>query len=229
MLNYRFFLSTLMLAVVASIVSGSQPDASLFASLAKTQATETLPSNQEAQTVAANFDVQKLAEGVYAVIRKEPPGFMVDANNLFIINDEDVIVVDANGAPAITREVLAALRKLTSKPVKYVINTHYHDDHIRGNQVYRDAFPNVEFIGHAFSRDYLPNQGAINRRGFLEGAPKFAAQIREHLAKNESLAGGEMANEERESLQSDIRLIDLVLSEGSLAQTVLPTITVEDR
>jgi glyoxylase-like metal-dependent hydrolase (beta-lactamase superfamily II) len=193
------------------------------------QAQEKLPANQQAQPVAANFDVQKLAEGIYAVIRKEPPGFMVDANNLFIINDEDVIVVDANGAPAITREVLAALRKLTSKPVKYVINTHYHDDHIRGNQVYREAFPNVEFIGHAFARDYLPNQGATNRKGFLEGAPKFAAQIKEHLAKNESLFGGEMSGEERDSLQNDIRLVDLVLSEGSQAQTVLPTITVEDR
>src|SRR5215218_1484562 len=91
--------------------------------------------SQALESPARNFEVQKLAEGIYAVIRKDLPGLMVDANNLFIINDDDVVVVDANGAPAITKEVLAALRKLTSKPVKYVINTHYHDDHIRGNQV----------------------------------------------------------------------------------------------
>src|SRR5262249_47735792 len=125
------------------------------------------------QTVAANFEVQKLAEGVYAVIRKDLPGFMVDANNVFIINDDDVIVVDSNGAPSITKEVLAALGKLTNKPVKYVINTHYHDDHIRGNQVYKNAFPGVEFIAHSFAGEYLPNQGAVNRKNFLEEAPKF--------------------------------------------------------
>ena len=45
----------------------------------------------------AKLSVQKLAEGVYAVIRKEPPGLMVDANNVFIINDGDVVVVDSNG------------------------------------------------------------------------------------------------------------------------------------
>src|ERR1044071_2675753 len=118
----------------------------------------------EARSTARNFEVQKLAEGIYAVVRRDLPGLMVDANNVFIINDNDVIVVDANGAPAITKEVLAALRKLTNKPVKYVINTHYHDDHIRGNQVYRDAFPNVEFIAHALAREYLPNQGAVNRK-----------------------------------------------------------------
>src|SRR5262245_7947587 len=82
---------------------------------------------------AANFDVQKLSDHVYAVIRKDPPGLMVDANNAFIVGDDAVVVVDANGAPAITREVLKAIRRVTPMPVKFVVNTHYHDDHIRGN------------------------------------------------------------------------------------------------
>src|SRR6185295_16059363 len=136
--------------------------------------------------------------------RKDLPGLMVDANNVLIINDNDVIVVDANGAPSITKEVLAALRKLTSKPVKYVINTHWHDDHIRGNQVYRDAFPGVEFIGRATTREYLPGQGAVNRKNFLEGAPRFLEDLRGLLAKNKSLGGGDLTEEERASYQSDI-------------------------
>jgi cyclase len=187
------------------------------------------PITRNRLSVAANFDVQKIAEGVYAVIRKDLPGLMVDANNVFIINDEDVIVVDANGAPAITRQVLEALRKLTDKPVKYVINTHYHDDHIRGNQVYREAFPNVEFIAHAFALDYLPNQGAVNRKNFLEGAGGFLKDLKGLLAENRSLLGGEMTAEERDSLSSDIQLAELVLSEGAQAQTILPTITVDNR
>jgi glyoxylase-like metal-dependent hydrolase (beta-lactamase superfamily II) len=48
--------------------------------------------------------------------------------------------------------VLAALRKPTDKTARYVINTHWHDDHIIGNQVYRDAFPGVEFIAHENTR-----------------------------------------------------------------------------
>jgi glyoxylase-like metal-dependent hydrolase (beta-lactamase superfamily II) len=118
---------------------------------------------------------------------------------------------------------------LTNKPVKYVINTHYHDDHIRGNQVYREAFPGVEFIGHEFSRQYLPNEGAVNRQGFLEGAPGFANQMRSFLKDNKSLLGGELSAEERASMEGDLRLIDLVLSEGAQARTVLPTLTVKER
>lgn len=196
---------------------------SVLASLSNAQ------QNKADTETAGNFAVQKLAEGVYAVIRQEPPGFMVDANNVFIINEEDVIVVDANGAPAITTQVLVALRKLTSKPVRYVINTHYHDDHIRGNQVYRAAFPNVEFIAHAFAREYLPKQGAQNRKNFLEGAPGFLTELKGFLARDKSPLGGELTAEERASLNGDIRLAELVLSEGSIAQTILPTITVTDR
>jgi glyoxylase-like metal-dependent hydrolase (beta-lactamase superfamily II)/ketosteroid isomerase-like protein len=178
---------------------------------------------------ARRFTVTPLADGVYAVLRDDRPGFMVDANNLFIINERDVVVVDSNGAPSITRQVVAALKRLTDKPVRYVVNTHYHDDHIRGNQVWREAYPGVEFIAHAFAREYLPGQGAINRKAFLTGAPPFLEDLRGALKSGRGLTGAPLTAEERDSLQSDVSLAGLVLSEGDKAETVLPTITVRDR
>jgi glyoxylase-like metal-dependent hydrolase (beta-lactamase superfamily II) len=178
---------------------------------------------------AKNFKVERLAEGVYAVIRQDAVGFMVDANNVFIVNDNDVVVVDANGAPGITREVVAALRNITKKPVRYVINTHWHDDHIRGNKLYRDAFPRVEFIGHATMREYLQGQGAINRKNFLTGAPQFLQMLKQSLATGKSLTGGTLSAEERASMASDTSLAGYVLRDGASAETVLPTIAVEDR
>ena len=183
----------------------------------------------EAKSTATNFEFQKLADGIYAVVRKDLPGFMVDANDVLIINDNDVVVVDTNGAPAITREVLAELKKLTNKPVRYVINTHWHDDHIRGNDVYREAFPGVEFIAHTAMRDYMPGQGEINRRNFLEGAPRFLEDLKRAVANGKSLTGSDITPEERASHQSDIRLVELVLSEGSKAPAILPTISVTER
>ena len=185
---------------------------------------DTLP-----RSVAGNFDVRKLCEGVYAVIRKDPPGLMVDANSVFIIDDDDVVVVDTSGAPETSRTVLTALRKITNKPVKYVVNTHWHDDHIRGNQVFRDAFPAAEFIGHADMRDYMPNQGAINRKQFLEGAPPVVAQMRSLLEANKNFSGGLLTAEERESYTSDIKLAELALSGAADAPTVLPTMALQDR
>jgi len=223
-----------LLALAASVVaqgyspSGHQPPVNVSA-LAKSDAEDPVSRNQQQPGPARNFDVQKLADGVYAVIRKDPPGLMVDANNVFIINDDDVVIVDANGAPSTTREVLAALRKLTNKPVKYVINTHWHDDHIIGDPVYREAFPSVEFIAHANTRPYLISQGATNRKNFLAGAPGAVDMLKGLLTTNKSLTGGALSNEERDSYASDVRLAELVLAESDGTQLTLPTITFEDR
>src|SRR2546428_612147 len=93
-----------------------------------------------------NFTVEPLPDGFSALARREPLGLANHANSLLIVNDSDVVVVDAQFTRAATLEVLAALRALTPKPVGYVINTHWHDDHVAGNQVYRDSFPGVQFV-----------------------------------------------------------------------------------
>jgi len=139
----------------------------------------------------SQLEVVKVADGVYAALRKEPPGLTTNANSVFIINEEDVVVVDTTLTPGTARELLAAIRKLTSKPVKYVINTHWHDDHIVGNQVFRAAFPAAEFIAHANTRSYLPGAGLTNRQNAMspQGYPQFINALRRSLAKNQSLSG----------------------------------------
>jgi glyoxylase-like metal-dependent hydrolase (beta-lactamase superfamily II) len=173
----------------------------------------------------------KVSEGVYAAIRKEPPGLTVNANSVFIINEDDVVVVDTTLTPGTAREELAALRRLTSKPVRYVINTHWHDDHIMGNQVYREAFPGVEFIAHARTREYLPATGLTNRRQAMseQGYPQFIAALKNRLEKNVSVFGGPLSEEERTTLASDIQIAERYMAENPGAQVVLPTITLEDR
>jgi glyoxylase-like metal-dependent hydrolase (beta-lactamase superfamily II) len=182
-----------------------------------------------AQSSTSNFEIQKLADGVYAAIRKQPPLFSFDPNNVFIINDDDVIVVDSNASLSATKELLSALRKLTSKPVKYVINTHWHDDHIIGNQVYREAFPNVEFIGHASTLEDRPTVGETNRQQMLTSGKGYAAQLRNMVEQNKSLAGTAITEEERINYLSDIAWLERAFAEAPNVKIILPTLTVEDR
>ncbi len=177
------------------------------------------------------FELIKVAEGVYAAIRKELPGLTVNANSVFIINDQDVIVVDTTLTPGTAKEELSALRKLTAKPVRYVINTHWHDDHIMGNQVYRDAFPGVEFIAHARTREYLPATGLANRKLAMapDGYPGFIAFLRELLAKNKKSNGEPLSEEERATYASDLKIAERYLAENPGVEIVLPTITLEER
>ena len=187
------------------------------------------PLTALAQT--ADFETVKVAEGIYAAIRKEPHGLTTNANSVFIINDEDVIVVDTTLTPGTATELLAALRKLTGKPVRYVVNTHWHDDHIMGNQVFRDAFPAADFVAHARTLEYLPTTGLENRKQAMseQGYPQFIKALRSRLEKGESRPGMPLNDEERTTLSSDIKIAEAYMKENPGARIVLPTITVEDK
>ena len=182
------------------------------------------------RTPPAKFDVVKLAEGVYAAVRRDPPGFAVESNSVFIVGDDGVIVVDAQSNLAATRETLAALRKLTDKPVRYVVNTHWHDDHVVGNQVYAEAFPGVQFVAHAATRSYLPGKGAEARRKWHEGGlAGFTQQLRDTLQSGKNSKGEPLTQEQRESLASDIALGEGYMTVPVDFRPVLPTVTLEEK
>lgn len=177
----------------------------------------------------AGFELQRIADGVHVAVRTEPAGLMVDANSVLIVNEHDVVVVDANVGPSSAKETLAALRKLTTKPVRYVINTHWHDDHVLGNQVWRDAFPNVEFIAHQRMADYLPGQGLKNRQGMLSGAPSGVAMLKSLLDRAQGMDGKALSETARASYESDIQMVERYLAETPKVEIVGPTLTFEDK
>ena len=178
-----------------------------------------------------NFELVKLAEGVYLARRTEPAGLTVNANSVFIINEADVVVVDATLTPGTAREALAALRKLTDKPVRYVVNTHWHDDHVMGNVAYREAFPGADFVAHERTREYLPTTGLKNRQMAMSpgGYPGFIDALKKRLEKNESVFGGPLDEEERAVIASDIRIGERYMAENPTAAVVLPTVTLRER
>lgn len=176
-----------------------------------------------------HFAVERLANNVYALIRKEPASLWFNPNNVFIVGKRDVIVVDSNISSEYTHEVLAALREITDKPVKYVVNTHWHEDHIIGNHVYRDAFPGVQFIGHRSTLTDLPAIGASNRKGSIENGPGFVERLRKQIEKGENLAGQKITDEERKGYLSDIGLVSSYLAESKDFQIIMPDILVDDR
>ena len=178
---------------------------------------------------ANRFEVQKVADGVFAAIRTEPPGLMFDANSIFIIGPDDVIVVDTNVTPSSASATLAALKALTSKPVTTVVNTHWHDDHIMGNATYRAAFPKAQFVGHVTSADDLRTTGAANRKQLLQAGPQMVQQIRVAIEQKKSLGGAELTEEERKSYESDVAAAERFFAEAPTVDVIAPTVTVKDK
>ena len=90
-----------------------------------------------AQASPLPFTLKQLAPGVYAAI--DGPEHKAGSNAGFVIGDDGVLVIDALFTPDAARALIAEIRRLTPKPIRYVVNTHYHADHTGGDQVLRDA------------------------------------------------------------------------------------------
>jgi cyclase len=163
-----------------------------------------------------------LGSGVYAAIRMEPLGLAVNANSLLIVNDTDVVVVDAQFTREATLETIRALRGITSKPVRWVVNTHWHDDHVAGNRVYADSFPGVRFIAHASTRADLIALGRPNRAGQIQYAPSAAERFERLLGMGLGADSTALVPGEEASLTSALRIIRRYVAEYDGYREVLP-------
>ncbi len=83
------------------------------------------------------------------------------SNAAFVVTPAGVLVVDALGSPALARELVAAIARVTPQPIVQVVLTHYHADHVYGLQVFKDLGANV--IAHEAGKAYLYSENATLR------------------------------------------------------------------
>ena len=83
------------------------------------------------------FVLKQIGPGVYAAI--DGPEHEAGSNSGFVIGDDGVLVVDAFFTTDAARALVGEIHRLTPRPIRYVVNTHYHVDHTGGDQALRDA------------------------------------------------------------------------------------------
>lgn len=106
------------------------------------------------------FTVTQVTPSIYAYISAEcTPAGVVSGNVTAIIGEESVLVVDSGSFPSATRKIIAHLKSVTNKPVRYLVNTHWHQDHIIGNAEFKDAWPSAVILAHSFTAKELAKPG----------------------------------------------------------------------
>src|SRR5437016_2090325 len=133
-------------------------------------------------TTGKAYKFEKIADGVYYT---SATGSMVTgSNNVVIIGDRDVLVVDTGTSPAAARAFVEDIKALTHKPVRYVVNTHFHYDHTDGNQVYAGK---ADIIAHDYVKTAIQNLNVLHREPFqtsqLTNVPNQIENIKKQMAE----------------------------------------------
>jgi cyclase len=159
----------------------------------------------------------EVAKGIYLFVSPPYGDVGLDGNSIAIAGDTGVLVFDTNGTPASAANVLAAITRLTSAPVRYVVNSHWHWDHWYGTEVYAAAFPDVKVVAHEKTKTLMAGPAIeFNRPGLEQQLPGYVGML-EKRAETDPKARP-LAEEDR-----------FFLEQKQHAHLVLPNTTYTDR
>jgi glyoxylase-like metal-dependent hydrolase (beta-lactamase superfamily II) len=107
----------------------------------------------------------RVAENVYVIEHEDATDEWPHGNTGVVVGRTGVFVVDSGYLPSRARADIALIRRVTDKPVRFLMTTHWHFDHNNGASAYREAFPGVTLIA---ALAVLTPEAAAKRRGELE-------------------------------------------------------------
>lgn len=166
--------------------------------------------------------VKKVAEGIYVIRHPEAPDDFPQGNTTVIIGERDVFVVDSCYLPSDARKDIAQIRQWTEKPVRYLLNTHWHNDHVQGNGVYWDAFPSIAIVAHTETRKqiegYIPVWAS-------DRFPKRTATIRQMLDTGKDEQGNPLTEARKKDLSDTLAKREQVQAEFKNFVNRPPTLT----
>jgi glyoxylase-like metal-dependent hydrolase (beta-lactamase superfamily II) len=126
----------------------------------------------------------------------------MDGNSIAILSRDGVLVFDTNGTPAAAAAVLADIRTLTDKPVRYVVNSHWHWDHWYGTEIYQRAFPGLSVIAHEKTRAMMMGPALeFNRPGIEQQLPGYIQSLERRGADQALLDADKFFLDQKKNVQ----------------------------
>jgi len=149
------------------LVLGSLAGASLLetgfarAAVARAQA----PGNS-----APLFKLQRVAKDIYCALAR--PQAFTNSNAAIFVNSHDVLVVDSHSKPSAAAALVAQIkREITEKPVRYLVDTHFHYDHTGGNPAYHRGDGKVQIIASEVTKQLMMERSRNDLKDNLDSIP----------------------------------------------------------
>lgn len=176
----------------------------------------------------ASIEKVRIAEGIYQFITS-PDGYVPNGNSVVIINEDDVLVFDTFTRPSTARKVLAEIRKLTPKPVRYIVNSHWHPDHWSGNEVYAREFPGLEIIATEETRQIMLNVANAWPALYDAGLKKDEADFGREISTGRQADGTVLTPEQRAKDEALMQRGREYIAEALQVHRTYPTLTYTDK
>jgi cyclase len=169
--------------------------------------------------------VTKIADGIYVIRHKDPAPGWVHGNTTVIIGERDVLVVDSCQTPSAAREDIAQIRQWTSKPVRYVVNTHWHTDHNGGNHEYMVAFPSVAIISQKETQDMMDAFNPTVAETWVAQATEMRERFGQRLKTGTTSGGAPLTEAQRTDLSARLKMAEQILIDAKEFVYQRPTLT----
>jgi len=160
-----------------------------------------------------DYDTVEIAPNVYGFFEKRLNP-IVSSNIIAVIGQDAVLVFDTGHHPTITRRIAGDIKRLTKKPVRYVVISHWHDDHFAGNAEFAKAYPGVQIIAHEFTARMIESRKDSFRgeacRKDIENSSK---PLRDLLAAGKRSDGTPISDSTRHRLQNFAQALDAQVPE----------------
>jgi glyoxylase-like metal-dependent hydrolase (beta-lactamase superfamily II) len=132
----------------------------------------------QSRTAAATlFDLERVAPGTYLALAR--PAAILNCNAVIYVCREGVMVVDTHSKPSAAAALVAQIRReVTSKPVRWVVNTHFHYDHAQGTAAYLETPPRPDVVASKTTRALLAEHGISRVEAAIESARRNAESAR---------------------------------------------------
>lgn len=192
----------------------------LFSSLTITQAQNKAPESNI-------FTVQEVAPQIWALIVKPTSNVPAISNTAFFTVGDRVAIVDSHFTPAAAREAARLVKIVTgNKPIHYLINTHWHPDHVQGNSTYSSFFPQaINVIAHTNTRRDIQEKEIPSLKETQEELVKEIKELQDQLKNGKDEKGADLTAEKRQEVEKNLQQSKDLQTDLENLEITLPNVT----
>jgi glyoxylase-like metal-dependent hydrolase (beta-lactamase superfamily II) len=173
--------------------------------------------------VNERYELKQIDANTYIFWSPPNKSGVVQSNCLVAIGRDSVLVVDTGQFPSLAKKMVADIKRLTPKPVRYIVITHWHLDHSWGNQEFLAAWPDAKVIAQEETRKMITVGGA-KYRADEEQLPRALRDFRKMVAEGKTPSGRVLSEEEKEYFEFNAQTAEAIIPDFLATINIPPTV-----